>query len=264
MKRNFRPRLSDSSGAPNEPNMKRKKHPTGSMGRHKRPEKIYEFNEADSRLYDIFRNHDFGDYPHDKRHQLVRFYQLLMEKQNSDNFTRLIKFRDIAIKHFIDSLIVVRLTQLQFPLLDMGTGPGFPGIPLKIEFPDEKIILADGVRKRIDFLKHVREEMGLKNLDLMGRNITEDFTYPVQGVITRAVEDISLTLKNVSQCLPIGGRLYLMKGPSVDDELAAAKARWKDYYKLIEDHTYRLPETPHERRLIVFEKIAIVKLEAAQ
>lgn len=261
MKRNFRPEARDKSAERAPTQGLRKKYPTGSKGRHKKPETIYDFNEADNRLQDIFRNHGFGDYPHDKRHQLVRFYQLLMEKQNSDNFTRLIKFRDIAIKHFIDSLMVVRLTKLQFPLLDMGTGPGFPGIPLKIEFPDEKIILADGVRKRIDFLKTVRDKMALQNLDLMGRNITEDFTYPVQGVITRAVEDISLTLQNVSQCLPTGGKLYLMKGPNVDDELEIATKKWRAYYKLVEDHAYRLPETPHERRLIVFEKIAVVALE---
>lgn len=232
----------------------RRKFPTGDRGRHKRPEKIYSFQEADSRLYDIFRHHGFEDYPHEKRHQLVEFYQLLMRQQNTENFTRLIKFRDIGIKHFIDSLMVARLTKLTFPLLDMGTGPGFPGIPLKIEYPEQRIILADGVRKRIDFLKSVREKMNLENLDLMGRNITRDFSYPVKGVITRAVMDVSLTLENVSQCLEVGGRLFLMKGPNVDEELDFAQKKWGDYFLLVEDQAYTLPETPHERRLIVFEK----------
>lgn len=151
--------------------------------------------------------------------------------------------------------MVPQLTKLTFPLLDMGTGPGLPGIPLKIEFPNERIILADGVRKRIDFLKTVREEMKLENLDLMGRNINKDFIYPVEGVITRAVKDVSLTLEDVSQCLTVGGRLFLMKGPNVDDELKFAEKKWSEYYDLKEDHAYNLPETPHERRLLVFEKI---------
>ena len=241
----------------------KRRFPTGNRGRHKRPEKVYKFQEADSRLYDIFRHHDFGDYPHERRHQLVEFYQLLMKQQMSENFTRLIKFRDIAIKHFIDSLMVPRLTTLQFPLLDMGTGPGFPGVPLKIEFPDDKIILADGVRKRIDFLKNVRESMKLEQLDMMGRNITRDFSYPVKGVITRAVKDISLTLEDVSQCLEKGGRLYLMKGPQVEEELKAAERIWGEYFRLVEDHAYELPNTPHRRRLIVFEKIATPKYEGS-
>lgn len=233
----------------------KRRFPTGDKGRHKRPEKIYSFKEADERLYDIFRNHGFADYPHEKRHQLVQFYRLLMKQQMSENFTRLTKLRDVGIKHFIDCLVIKDLTELQFPLLDMGTGPGFPGIPLKVEYPDEKLILADGVRKRINFLKTVREKMELENLDLMGRNITKDFVYPVKGVITRAVMEVSQTLECVSQCLEVGGRLYLMKGPNVDDEIYSAKESWDEFFRLVEDHKYTLPKTPNERRLVVYEKI---------
>lgn len=232
--------------------MKPKNRPTS---RHKRPEKIFSFQEADDRIYDSFRHHGFGDYPHEKRRQLSRFYQLLMKHQMSDNVTRLVKIRDIAIKHFIDSLMVPRLTQLSFPLLDIGTGPGFPGIPLKIHFPQEKIILAEGVRRRVEFLKTVREELDLKELDVMGRYIDKEFAYPVEGAITRAVEDMSRTLENVSQCLKVGGKVFLMKGPAVDAELQAAQTKWQEHYRLVEDHAYELPQTPHQRRLIVFEKI---------
>jgi len=144
---------------------------------------------------------------------------------------------------------------LSFPLLDVGTGPGFPGIPLKIVFPEEKIILAEGVRRRVDFLKAVRDEMKLENLDVIGRYIDPTFVYPVGGVITRAVEDVSLTLKNVSQCLNVGGKVFLMKGPGVDPEIKKAESELGEFYKLTENTGYRLPETPHERRLVVFEKV---------
>ena len=100
------------------------KKPGPLRGRHKKPKRIFSFNEADDRLYDIFRNHGFDHISHSVRHQLVSFYQLLMKTQNQENFTRLLSLRDIGIKHFIDSLIVPDLTTLQFPLLDMGTGPG--------------------------------------------------------------------------------------------------------------------------------------------
>lgn len=245
-KRSFkRPALERSEGS----------RPKPLSTRHKRPEKILTLQEADDRIYDSFRHHGFGDYSHSKRRQLAEFYQLLMEHQMSDNVTRLVKIRDVAIKHYIDSLIITRYTKLQFPLLDIGTGPGFPGIPLKIDFPDEKIILAEGVRRRVDFLKLVREKLGLKELDVVGRNINKDFAYPVKGAITRAVEDISQTLENVSQCLEVGGRLYLMKGPNVDSELKSAQSKWSEFYKLVEDHAYEIPQTPNQRRLVVFEKI---------
>lgn len=226
-----------------------------SNHRHVKPETIYSFQEADDRLYDIFRNHDFGDFPHDLRHRLVEFYILLMEHQRKDNVTRLIKFRDIAIKHFIDSLIVTRFAKLKFPLLDIGTGAGFPGIPLKIMYPKEKFILAEGVRKRVDFLKSVRETMKLDDLQLIGRNVDPDFHYPVQGAITRAVEPISQTLLNISQCLEIGGRMFFMKGPNCDAEIVAAKKEWSEYFKLVDDKAYVLPNTPHQRRLVIYEKI---------
>ncbi|NJL24531.1 MAG: 16S rRNA (guanine(527)-N(7))-methyltransferase RsmG [Calothrix sp. SM1_5_4] len=224
-------------------------------GTHKKPETIYSFAEADSRLYDIFRHHGFADFPHEERRRLVEFYLLLMTHQLRDNVTRLVKFRDIAIKHFIDSLIVPRLQPLEFPLLDVGTGPGFPGIPLKILFPDQKIILAEGVRRRVDFLKAVREEMNLKDLQIVGRNIDENFQLPVRGVITRAVEEIPNTLRNISQCLETGGSVFFMKGPNVDPEIEAAATAWSEYFELAADHKYELPNTPHQRRLVVFRKI---------
>jgi 16S rRNA (guanine527-N7)-methyltransferase len=232
--------------------MKRKRP---NSGLHRQPEQIYPPAEADSRLYDLFRHHGFEDFPHEQRRQLVTFYQLLMTHQLTDNVTRLVKFRDIGIKHFIDSLMVARLTTLMFPLLDVGTGPGFPGIPLKIQFPTEKIILAEGVRRRVEFLKAVREEMQLKELDVVGRNIDHTFELPVRGVITRALEDVSETLRNVSQSLEVGGQVYLMKGPNVGPEIEKAAREWGEYYELAEDHKYDLPETPHQRRLVIYRKI---------
>lgn len=223
--------------------------------RHKRSVEAYSFDEADDRIYDVFRNHDFGDYPHAKRQQLTRFYQLLMENQNEQNFTRLLNIRDVAIKHFIDSLIVTRHVKLQFPLLDMGTGPGFPGIPLKIHFPDDKIILAEGVQRRVEFLKHVRASLALRELPIIGRNVNSEMFYPVNGVITRAVEDARNTLGNVINCLQTGGDVVLMKGPNCTPEIQPALDQWGEYFKLKADIAYELPKTPHERRLLVFTKL---------
>ncbi len=229
-------------------------------GTHRRPDVIYSLEEANDRLADIFQNHGFRSVNHVQRKQLAHFYRLLMLNQEKENFTRLLKIRDIAIRHFIDCMIIPELTELQFPLMDVGTGPGFPGIPLKIQFPDKKIILAEGVQRRVEFLKNVRSEMNLQNLDIIGRNINPYFAYPVQGVITRAVEDVRNTLKNVLTSLQTGGCVYLMKGPQVGPEIEIAKEEVGEYYDLEQDIAYTLPHTPHERRLLVYRKIKMAPL----
>ncbi len=225
-----------------------------SRPNHKKPVEEYSFAEADDRVYDVFRNHDFGDYPHEQRHELVRFYMLLMKNQKSQNFTRLITLREVAIKHFIDCLMVPRLINLEFPLLDMGTGPGFPGIPLKVHLPEQRIILAEGVQKRVEFLKLVRDELKLKNLDIIGRYVNEDFVYPVQSIITRAVESAEASIANVMMCLNVGGSLVLMKGPNCQKEVAPAIDKWGEYFRLEKNTAYTLPKTSHERTLLVFRK----------
>jgi 16S rRNA (guanine527-N7)-methyltransferase len=224
---------------------------------HKKPGQVFSEQEANDRFYDIFRNHEFGHVTHAERMQLAKFYVLLMENQEKENFTRLLTLRDVAIRHFIDCLIIPKLVDLQFPLLDMGTGPGFPGIPLKFLFPKEKIILAEGVQRRVEFLKHVRQEMNLENLPIIGRNINPFFAYPVNGVITRAVEDIRNTLVNSMTCLQTGGCVYFMKGPNVDPEIPLAAKEVGEFFKLEKDIKYSLPHTSHERRLLVYRKIKI-------
>lgn len=219
-----------------------------------KPETIYPVEEANDRLADIFRNHGFNC-SHLERQKLAQFYSVLMKNQEHQNFTRLLKMKDIAIKHFIDSMILTELVEFQFPLLDVGTGPGFPGIPLKIRFPEQKILLGEGVQKRVEFLKLVREELKLKNLDIIGRNINEHFVYPVNSVITRAVEDIPNTLRNVLSCLQEGGAVYFMKGPGVDPEIKMAEQQMSEFYRLEKDIAYDLKHTQNHRRLVVYRKI---------
>ena len=236
---------------------------SNQRGTHKKPETIYSVNEANDRLLDIFRNHDFKC-SHEERVKLAHFYRLLLENQEHKNFTRLLKIKDIAIKHFIDCLILTEICELKFPLIDVGTGPGFPGIPLKIRYKKEKILLGEGVQKRVEFLKHVREQMKLENLDIIGRNINPHFVYPVNGVITRAVEDVTNTLKNTINCLQLGGHVYFMKGPGVDPEIDKAQNEMSEFFKLYKDISYDLPKTENHRRLVIFEKLKHAELPAEE
>lgn len=232
-----------------------KASPARLRGQHRTPGKIYSVAEATDRFADLFRNHGFADLGYPEIAQLARFYALLMEKQKSLNITRLVTLKDVGLKHFVDCMMVSKLTSLQFPLLDVGTGPGFPGIPLKILHPKDKIILAEGVQKRVEFLKDVREELKLKELPIIGRNINPWFFYPVRGVITRAVEDVRNTLQNVIHSLQTGGRVYFMKGPNVDPEIELAEREVGEYYELEKDLAYVLPETDQKRRLLIYKKM---------
>lgn len=230
-------------------------------GKHHAPAQIFSLAEAEDRLNDIFFNHEIKTITPQQISQMARFYRLLMMAQTHNNFTRLLKFRDIAIKHFIDSILITYHTSLQFPLLDIGTGPGFPGIILKILHPNERILLAEGVQKRVDFLKQVRDELQLGHLEIFGRNVTPEFEYPVPAVITRAVEDMSNTLNNVSRCLQLNGKAYFMKGPNIEPELELVKnSSVAKYYQLVSDKRYQIPKTPHQRSLIIYQKVATPSL----
>jgi 16S rRNA (guanine527-N7)-methyltransferase len=187
--------------------------------------------------------------------QFAKFYKFLMDYNRKYNLTRLKTFEEVAVKHFIDCLYVAQLTHLPDPLIDMGSGAGFPGVPLKIARPDVRVILVEGVQKKVEYLKELREHLNLKLLDIIGRNVEPKMHYPVQGVITRAVEVISATLKNTVNCVQTGGYVILMKTPGIDAEIKEAKETMGEIYELVENIDYRLGKTSHERKLLVYKKI---------
>jgi len=139
--------------------------------------------------------------------------------------------------------------------VDVGTGAGFPGIPLKIRYPHLKLILAEPRPKRIVFLKEAVKALGLKEVDIFEHKVvSRSFTTPVQAVITRAVEPIEKTLLRTSGALQEGGHLYFMKGPAVEPEIKEALKRLGNYFCLTIDKAYTLPHTNHQRRLLVFKR----------
>jgi len=190
--------------------------------------------------------------------QTNRFWQyfLRIRARNQEiNLTRIRGFEGVVVKHFVDCAMAGRLTSLPSPLLDLGSGGGFPGVPLKILHPELDVILAEGRKVRAAFLDEVRRCLRLPRLYLYEHQVRPDYREPVQGVVTRAVEPIAATLERVDGCLVRGGRAIFMKGPSVDPELAEARARFEGAYRLVEDHAYLLPGTDHRRRLVVYERL---------
>lgn len=185
---------------------------------------------------------------------LWRYHQLLREADARLNLTRIRNFENMVLKHYVDSLLVLRFEELPSPLLDLGTGPGLPGVPLKLARPDLHLILADTRGPRIEFLREVIETLRLDATEAHSGRITARFVRPIRGVITRAVAPISETLEAVAGSLEAGGRALFMKGPECGDEIEEARAAFGSSHRLVADHAYSIPGTSHRRRLVVYER----------
>jgi 16S rRNA (guanine527-N7)-methyltransferase len=186
---------------------------------------------------------------------LWRYHQLLRQANAELNLTRIHNFENMVLKHYVDSLLVLEHLELPSPLIDMGSGPGLPGIPLKIARPEVKIILAEPRGARAAFLREACAKLGLEDIEVYAHKLGLDYPGKVGGVITRAVGSIPETLDRVASCLVIGGRMIFMKGPGCDAEMAEAAETHAQVFRLAVDHAYTIPGTPHHRRLVVYERL---------
>lgn len=193
-----------------------------------------------------------------KKDQMIKLwkYHNLIQKRNQEySLTGIRDFNEIILKHYVDCFILDKLIAIPFPLLDIGTGAGFPGIPLKILFADEKVILAEPRKERVRFLYEAMEILDFKNTYIYPHKISRNFDVRVKAVITRALEPISKTLQRVSSCLEIGGIAIFMKGPSIDLEIKNFKNKFSKKYTILKNYAYVLPLINHERRLVVLQRL---------
>ncbi|MCK8601515.1 16S rRNA (guanine(527)-N(7))-methyltransferase RsmG [Desulfoferrobacter suflitae] len=190
----------------------------------------------------------------EQRRQIWTYHQLIREHNPELNLTRIRNFTNMVLKLYADSVIPGRLIELPSPLLDIGTGPGMPGIPLKIVYPHLDVYLAESRRNRIAFLEKVCAALVADHLHVIGQSINRSFEQPMAGVISRAVGRIEDTLDRIHGCLAEDGLAIFMKGPQCDEEIQSAINRFEHGYKLLHNIPYRIPGTPHARRLVVFQR----------
>lgn len=165
-----------------------------------------------------------------QQEQLTLYYEMLVEKNKVMNLTAITEFDDVLEKHFLDSIAVARYVDLtgKLSLIDLGTGAGFPGMPLKIMFPNLKITLADSLNKRILFLEEVIDSLKLENISTVhGRAedlaVNADYRERYDYCVSRAVANMS-TLSEY--CLPfvkVGGTFISYKSGEIEEELCSAK-----------------------------------------
>lgn len=197
------------------------------------------------------------DLNQDQLDLLARFHALLLEHNDTFDLTTITDPRDVVIKHYIDSMMVARLMKLPKALLDLGTGPGFPGIPLKILQPELSVTLAEPRKPRVEFLTLALATLRLPGLVLYPKKITaERYPKEIQAVITRAVGSINETLRRVENLLPKGGQAIFMKGPQIDEEISAFERDRKltRAFALTKTQAYDLPLLKHARRLLIFNR----------
>lgn len=190
-----------------------------------------------------------------------KYMNLLLEWNEKINLTAITQPEEVKLKHFVDSLTVLKYINDDDKVIDIGTGAGFPGIPLKIMNKNTKITLLDSLNKRINFLNIVIEKLDLSNIQAIhgraeeiARNKLYREKYDV--VVSRAVANLSTLTEYMLPFVKVGGKCICMKGANVNEELERAQNAIKELGGEIErvDNFY-LSDNDNERNIIVIKKV---------
>ena len=199
----------------------------------------------------------------EQKQQFIAFYEYLVEKNKVMNLTGITEFQEVLVKHFLDSLACVKAVDMKkvTTVMDIGTGAGFPGVPLKIALPHLEACLLDSLKKRVNFLEETFALLKLQNITAIhgraeefAKNKSYRETYDI--CVSRAVSNLA-TLSEY--CLPyvkVGGKFISYKSGTVQEEAEQAEKAIRILGGKIQDVVYfNLPDSEIQRSLVVIEKI---------
>ena len=186
--------------------------------------------------------------------QLEKFYELLIEWNQKINLTRITSKEEVYLKHFYDSLTLNRVVDLKNTnnLCDIGTGAGFPGIVLKIIFPNIKITLIDSLQKRVNYLNIVIKELGLEKIEAIHTR-GEDFKGNFDAVTSRAVANIEKLVNYTMHLVAKDGIFVAMKGDIANELTPEVEQKLNNKYKIIKIEKFLLPLEESKRSLVVMK-----------
>ncbi|MBL1229390.1 16S rRNA (guanine(527)-N(7))-methyltransferase RsmG [Enterococcus sp. BWB1-3] len=194
--------------------------------------------------------------------QFAKYHQLLIEWNEKMNLTAITEEKEVYLKHFYDSVSLAFFEDFSSDkkICDVGSGAGFPSIPLKIVFPDLEVTIVDSLNKRIKFLTHLTEELGLSDVSLYHDRAetfgqTEEFRGAFDYVTARAVARLNVLAE---LCLPLvkrDGFFLALKASKSEEEITEAKKAIAVLGgKFEQERSFELPITHDERHIVVIQK----------
>lgn len=195
----------------------------------------------------------------EKAKQFYKYMELLLEWNEKMNLTAITDPEEVILKHFVDSLTIIPYLNNANTILDVGTGAGFPGLPLKIIEQDKEFTLLDSLNKRITFLQTVISELELKNIQAVHGRAEEYISKKRESydiAASRAVAKLNVLIEYMLPFVKVGGRCICMKSFEIEEELKEAKKAIEILGGEIEKvDEITLPNTDIKRKIVIIKKI---------
>lgn len=197
--------------------------------------------------------------------QIEKFYKymnLLIDWNKKINLTAITEPKEIIVKHFIDSLTINKYINNNQTIIDVGTGAGFPGIPISIVREDCKIVLMDSLNKRINFLNDVKDKLNLQNVETIHSRAEElgqnsDYREKFDIAVSRAVAPLNILSEYLLPFVKVDGCALCMKGANIEEELKSSENAIKILSgKLVYIDEFMLPNSEFNRNIIAIKKVS--------